>query len=309
MDYVQFLPDGERLLVCCAVSETESEVAIWHPFTETKIALELPHTSIDGLNGDPFFNPFSNNRIAIPETGGVCYLTGNDQQLYAFDTTDGTALNVPANSNATQVIITHDGGWLVTVDHEFRDFPNGTHTLRGIAITPSGGEVLWQLELDGWHEWPFLGGFLPGDEHFTSVSTSGVHVRSFKDGTVVRSGRFPAQSINLPRLTPDGTRFGVVGYSSFYLYDVDTLAKPGRISASQAFGDFRSFSFHPSMNRMAMIYSGPTLVKLFDLNTLKVIEKLNWKIGKLTSVDYSPNGALAAAGSEDGRVVIWDVET
>jgi WD40 repeat protein len=39
-----------------------------------------------------------------------------------------------------------------------------------------------------------------------------------------------------------------------------------------------------------------------------VVHKWNWKLGPLRSVAYSPDGTLGAAGSEDGRVVVWDVD-
>ena len=32
------------------------------------------------------------------------------------------------------------------------------------------------------------------------------------------------------------------------------------------------------------------------------------KLGPLQSVAYSPNGDLGAAGSEDWRIVVWDVD-
>jgi len=305
VEYVQFLPDGERLLIRSALSKTESEVAIWYPLTQEKVVLELPQTPDDGYH-EIYMSPKHANWVAIPDAGDVCYIASTDGSLYAFDTSDGTPLNEPDNRRADQVVISSDGGWLVVVEHGLDDFPNGQHRMRGIEITPSGGHVLWEDDMIGWEEWPSLGGFLTGDEEFICVSKTGVRIRRFADGSIVRKGRFPAQWVNLPRLSPDRTKLGVVG-SKFYLYDVDDLSHPRRLAVGPTTDEFVSYSFHPDMNQLAMIYTGPSLVKLFDLDTLKLTEKLNWKIGKLTSVDYSPNGALAAAGSEDGRVVIWDV--
>ena len=33
-----------------------------------------------------------------------------------------------------------------------------------------------------------------------------------------------------------------------------------------------------------------------------------WNIGRLRSIAFSPDGTLAAAGSDTGRIVVWDVE-
>jgi WD40 repeat protein len=38
------------------------------------------------------------------------------------------------------------------------------------------------------------------------------------------------------------------------------------------------------------------------------LRTLDWKAGKLVSVAFSPDGALAAAGTEDGKIVVWDVD-
>jgi WD40 repeat protein len=49
-------------------------------------------------------------------------------------------------------------------------------------------------------------------------------------------------------------------------------------------------------------------VWLWDLERLREIRSLDWRLGKLVSLACSPDGALAAAGSDDGRVVVWDFD-
>jgi WD40 repeat protein len=39
-----------------------------------------------------------------------------------------------------------------------------------------------------------------------------------------------------------------------------------------------------------------------------VIQKLKWGIGKLHSIAFSPDGTLAAVGSDSGKIVVWDVD-
>ncbi|HEX4611078.1 MAG TPA: WD40 repeat domain-containing protein [Urbifossiella sp.] len=48
-------------------------------------------------------------------------------------------------------------------------------------------------------------------------------------------------------------------------------------------------------------------MKPYDLDTLTLRSKLNWKVGPLTCIAFSPDGLLGAAGTDDGRVVVWDV--
>ncbi|AWM41858.1 WD domain, G-beta repeat [Gemmata obscuriglobus] len=49
-------------------------------------------------------------------------------------------------------------------------------------------------------------------------------------------------------------------------------------------------------------------VTLWDTEKGKRARTYDWKVGKLVSVAFSPDGALAAAGTEDGKVIVWDVD-
>lgn len=49
-------------------------------------------------------------------------------------------------------------------------------------------------------------------------------------------------------------------------------------------------------------------VTLWDAEKREQLRTLDWKAGKLVSVAFSPDGALAAAGTEDGKIVVWDVD-
>ena len=49
-------------------------------------------------------------------------------------------------------------------------------------------------------------------------------------------------------------------------------------------------------------------VTLWDANTRQPARTLDWKTGRLVSVAFSPDGALGAAGTEDGKLIVWDVD-
>ena len=49
-------------------------------------------------------------------------------------------------------------------------------------------------------------------------------------------------------------------------------------------------------------------VTLWNPDTREQLRTFDWKAGKLVSVAFSPDGALAAAGTEDGKIVVWDVD-
>jgi WD40 repeat protein len=70
---------------------------------------------------------------------------------------------------------------------------------------------------------------------------------------------------------------------------------------------FTGLAFHPSGRYLAATSNDAT-VKLYDTSTWKVARAFNWDIGRLRSVAFSPDGMLAAAGGDRGKVVVWDVD-
>jgi WD40 repeat protein len=71
--------------------------------------------------------------------------------------------------------------------------------------------------------------------------------------------------------------------------------------------EFTGLAFHPSGRYLAATSNDAT-VKLYDTATWKVAQSFNWDIGRLRSVAFSPDGMLAAAGGDKGKIVVWDVD-
>jgi WD40 repeat protein len=70
---------------------------------------------------------------------------------------------------------------------------------------------------------------------------------------------------------------------------------------------FTNLAFHPSGRYLAAA-SNDTTVTLYETETWKVAKTFAWDVGRLRSVAFSPDGCRAAAGSDKGRVVVWDVD-
>jgi WD40 repeat protein len=54
--------------------------------------------------------------------------------------------------------------------------------------------------------------------------------------------------------------------------------------------------------------AGQTFVRLWDTATWKETAAFDWKIGPVTAVALGPDGTLAAAGSDTGAIVVWDLD-
>lgn len=70
---------------------------------------------------------------------------------------------------------------------------------------------------------------------------------------------------------------------------------------------FTGVAFHPSGRYLAAT-SNDTTVKLYDTESWQVAKTFTWNVGRLRSIAFSPDGTLAAVGSDTGKVVVWDVD-
>jgi WD40 repeat protein len=70
---------------------------------------------------------------------------------------------------------------------------------------------------------------------------------------------------------------------------------------------FTGIAYHPS-GRLLAATSNDKTVKLYDTVSGQLSKGFTWDIGRMRSVAFSPDGTLAAAGSDTGKVVVWDVD-
>jgi WD40 repeat protein len=70
---------------------------------------------------------------------------------------------------------------------------------------------------------------------------------------------------------------------------------------------FTGLAFHPSGAYLATTSTDAT-VRLYDTTAWEVARTYAWQAGKLRCVAFSPDGMLAAVGSDSGNIVVWDVD-
>jgi WD40 repeat protein len=83
---------------------------------------------------------------------------------------------------------------------------------------------------------------------------------------------------------------------------VRTAGKPGR-------GSFADIALHPEGELLVSAHRGDRNVNLWDARSLSVRTTYAWPIGRFCSVALSPDGLLAAAGNERGKIVVWDMDS
>jgi WD40 repeat protein len=293
---LRFLPDNRGLVVATHADGRGVKFAVLPLSGGDRVALHVPRARFDAWS----FYAGCGNAIAVHPAGQSCYIAWAGR-LYHFRTADGKSLPVPKGIEANQLALSPNGKRLVAAKRTYSD----RRHLSGVNAGGKGGSVVWrQTAPRGFSQ---VAGFLPDGERFVTIEEV-VRIRSFATGDELAAGRHKPVGSKQPQVSQDGRHLVANGYHSLYFWDLTTLDKPRRISGSSAFGDFRSFAFHPDGKTVAVIHGGPTLVKVYDLATLERVHTWKWKLGPLQSVAFSPDGTLGAAGSVDGRVVVWDVD-
>jgi WD40 repeat protein len=108
-------------------------------------------------------------------------------------------------------------------------------------------------------------------------------------------------------VSADGTMVANVLNNRVTVVAAENCAEPLAELKNDGRKHFTGIAFHPSGRYLAATSNDET-VKLFDTNTWEQAHTFTWKVGRMRSIAFSPDGALAAAGSDKGQIVVWDVD-
>lgn len=294
---LRFLPDGQRIVTANELADASMRFAIFDHVTGESIPLKLPEGDYKSLHWVMSGYP---NAIAIHPSGDWLSIAWAGK-LATFSTANGTLLPSPELDKITQVVISPRGDRLMASGYV-------THLLKTVVAYQIGdgkAKLLWQTEMpERFHN---LAGILPDGDRYVSIEEV-VRIRHVDDGRELTATKHQLHGHAQPRLSRDGGLLSVLGYGNMYVADLETLAKPRKIKGSGTFGNFVSSAIHPDNGTMAVIHGGPTLLKIYSLESLDQVRVYRWKLGELCSVDFSPDGMVGAVGSKDGRILFWDVE-
>lgn len=186
--------------------------------------------------------------------------------------------------------------WDITPDrpaipvHE-RTFEN--HYLGDLTISPDG-TTLASFEYD----FPSAN---PADVTYQ------ICVRNALDFEAQATTKSPSSRFGQLLFSPCG-RFLVYRASrSMFVWQASNIEKKPQKVTIKTPQEFTAVAFHPS-SRFLAATNNDTTVRFVDTTTWDVSTTYAWDIGKLKSVAFSPDGSLAAAGSDTGKIVVWDVE-
>lgn len=107
------------------------------------------------------------------------------------------------------------------------------------------------------------------------------------------------------RFFPDGMLLACAVPDGVALLDMSDDATPPTVRASLPV-PAADLIFHPDGR---LLTAGPDgIVRIWDTAGGTQLAALDWSAGPLHSLAVAPNGLMAAAGGENGQVVVWDVD-
>jgi hypothetical protein len=243
------------------------------------------------------------NHIAFTEEGKTVFF-GAYRALWRVDlaTRKGVALRTPASW--PEFDVSPDGRFVLVEE------PGECVLALYPAENLDSGAAIWKQKVRN-HTRPY----------FIENSTRFIRLEGKRDGrddiTIVTydsaNGHQLAQSPPLADwlvnavAAPDGRWF--VGHIDSWLYYCPITADVGtaRRIKNDNRSHFTDVAFHPSSKYIAAT-SNDTTVKFFDTTNWELAHVFSWKSGRMRSIVFSPDGTLAAAGSDKGQVVVWDVD-
>jgi WD40 repeat protein len=132
-----------------------------------------------------------------------------------------------------------------------------------------------------------------------------VHLREMPSGKVVRSLSGWQQGISHLAFSPDGVVLAGTAGPRLRIWDLES----NREIALHKRGTkhFQGLCFTTDGRYLATVSNDET-VRVWDARSWQEHTTITWQIGRLLNLAFAPDGLRAAAGSDRGQIVIWDLD-
>ena len=179
-----------------------------------------------------------------------------------------------------------------------------THTTGGLAFSPEGrllatGHIVHVGEQHRSAPRLFGGGYtVPQYEYL-------VRLRELPSGRVVKLIDGWQQGVSNLAFSPNGKILAGTAGPRLRVWDLEAdrevaLHKRGT-------KHFQGVSFTDDGRYLATVSNDET-VRVWDTRSWQEHTTVTWQIGRLLNVAFAADGCRAAAGSDQGKIVIWDVD-
>jgi WD40 repeat protein len=289
-----FTPDGQGLL-----TTSYDGVHIWR---------DVPHSNICKQITDHRYA----RQVCITPDGR--YLLTNQNSLTTTDLTTGDSWQVklPEDWLSCFFDVTPDSRHVLLAQNS-RTAPGAWFACRPVKErTPKA--PLWSRSLPHQTCGPLVcvgnDRFVLTESWWDTGATRGVFrylTCSTETGETLADVEGPEVAWSPAVVSPDGRLLAGLHNARVVVLAVADLSKAATTLRNDNRKHFTDVAFHPS-GRFLAATSNDATVKLYDTTTWEVARTFTWDIGRMRSIAFSPDGTLAAAGSDKGKVVVWDVD-
>lgn len=145
----------------------------------------------------------------------------------------------------------------------------------------------------------------PGGHHTANEYDYVVRLRELPSCRTVKTIPGWGQRVRYLTFSPDGTTLAGTAGPRLRIWDLVN----DREVAMQKRGTkhFQGMAFTID-GRHLLTVSNDTNVRIWDARTWNEASTFQWDIGRLLNIAIAPDGLRAAAGSDKGRIVIWDLD-
>lgn len=295
IEAITFTSDGRHLVT----GSNEGDLQVWVVPAGERVAGYEPEEDIEAILG----------LVASPDGRWVFVAADSEPRGLRVGTWTVDSLIARPSASADAVAVAADGRFVSAGTIH----PQAAGVSQLVCWAPSADGTptpTWVRPLDGMCQGL---AFLPGDR-FASLEytldldeVSVITVRNASSGDVLQIIESPNDRAEGLLISPTGSRLVVRAGMTLLVWDVTALDdEPLKVKNTNR-KHFTGVAFHPSSRWLAATSNDAT-VKLYDTATWTASRTYAWDIGRLRSVAFSPDGLLAAAGSDTGRVVVWDVD-
>ena len=131
-------------------------------------------------------------------------------------------------------------------------------------------------------------------------------LRDAATGSEIATGAYPHPRNARLSFRPDGRQVVAPFETTLVVWDTRMPGMPALVR-NDSRQHFTAAAYHPS-GRYLFTAGNDASVSVWDTEDWVRVKRFDWDIGRLRAVAVSPDGLLAAAGSDRGRVVVWDVD-
>jgi WD40 repeat protein len=256
--------------------------------------------------------------LPIPSAGRTTFHPNGTHIYSAHDSlcvvrlSDRTGEQIPLPRwDTLKIGATPDGSALLVGEKTSHTLDANRYESRWVCFPAHGPwEPLWESRFKGSvYSRPM---FLPDGKRFMALETRPqtrphLFTRSVTTGEVLTESNSLAHYLLEATIAPDATLLAGTTGIWIHVYSVaEKLARPREVK-NDTRKYFTGIAFHPSGKYLAATSNDKT-VKLYDTATWEIARTFTWDIGRMRSIAFSPDGTLAAAGSDKGKVVVWDVD-